>query len=44
MVGLSPEHALSKTLPEISKSELDLFKNIMENPELLDHAMRSFNL
>lgn len=44
MIGLSPEHALSQTLPEISKSEVDLFKKIVENPELLNHVMRSFNL
>ena len=44
MIGLSAEHGLSKALPEISKSEVDLFKKIMETPELLDHVMRSFNL
>jgi hypothetical protein len=44
MFGLDVEHGLSKTLPEISKSEVDLFKKIVENPKLLDHVMRSFNL
>ena len=44
MVGLSSEHGLSKALPEISKSEVDLFRKIVENPKLLDHVMRSFNL
>ena len=44
MVGLNAEHGLSKALPEISKSEVDLFKKILENPKLLDHVKRSFNL
>jgi hypothetical protein len=44
MVGLNVEHGLSKALPEISKSEVDLFRKIVDNPELLDHVMRSFNL
>jgi hypothetical protein len=44
MVGLSPEHGLSMALPEISKSEIDLFKKTVENPKLLHRVMRSFNL
>jgi hypothetical protein len=44
MVGLVAGLGLSKALPEISKLEVDLFKKIVENPELLDHVMRSFNL
>ena len=44
IVGLNAEHGLSNALPEISKSEVDLFRKIVDNPELLDHVMRSFNL
>ena len=44
LAGLNAENGLSKALPEISKSEVDLFKKIVDNPALLDHVMRSFNL
>jgi hypothetical protein len=44
IVGRYLGHALSKALPEISKSEVDLFKKIVENPKLLGRVMRSFNL
>ena len=44
MVGLDATNGLSKALPEISKLEVDAFQKIMENPELLGHVMRSFNL
>jgi hypothetical protein len=44
MIGLDATNGLSKALPEISKLEVDVFQKIMENPELLGHVMRSFNL
>ena len=44
LVGLDTANGLSKALPEISKLEVDVFQKIMENPELLAHVMRSFNL
>ena len=43
-IGLDGEHGFSQAQPEISKSEIDLFTRIVENPELLDHVMRCFNL
>ncbi len=44
MIGLDEEHGFTQATPEITKSEIDLFTRIVENPKLLDHIMRSFNL
>jgi len=43
-IGLGTERGFSQAQPEISKSEVDLFMKIVENPELLDHVMRCFNV
>jgi len=43
-IGLDAVRGFSQAQPEISKSEIDLFTRIVENPELLDHVMRCFNL
>jgi len=43
-IGLDAERGFSQAQPEISKSEVDLFTKIVENPELLHHVMRCFNL
>lgn len=43
-LGLDEERGFSKAQPEISKYEIDLFRKIVESPELLARVMRSFNL
>ncbi|HYW00378.1 MAG TPA: hypothetical protein VE862_02850 [Candidatus Acidoferrum sp.] len=43
-LGLDAERGFSKAQPEISKYEIDLFRKIVESPELLAQVLRSFNL
>jgi hypothetical protein len=43
-VGVGADRELSEALPEISKSEVDLFMKIVDSPELLDQVKRNFNL
>ena len=44
IIGLDKQRVLSKALPEISRAEIELFKKILQTPELLDRAMRTFNI
>jgi len=42
-VGLCEERGFTEPSPEISESEMDMFTKIIENPEFLDHVMRTFH-
>ena len=41
-IGLYEESGFTEPSPEISESEMDMFTKIIENPEFLDHVMRTF--
>jgi len=41
-IGLSKKRRLTAPLPKISRAEMDLFQEIVENPKLLRHAKDQF--
>ena len=41
-IGLSKRRRLTPPLPKISRAEMDLFQQIMENPKLLRRAKDQF--
>jgi hypothetical protein len=43
-IGLDKERGFTRALPEISKGEIDMFNEIIQNPDLLYHVMRIFNV
>jgi hypothetical protein len=44
VIGLDKRRVLSKVLPEISRAEIELFRKILQTPDLPDRAMRTFKL
>ena len=44
IIGQGAPRVLSNPLPEISSAEIELFKKILQTPEFLDHAMRTFKV
>ena len=44
ITGLDQSRALSEVLPEIAPEEIELFAKIIENPHLLRHVMRTFEI